>query len=84
MNKLEAVKLVARIVVGTGTTTVSNSIIKNNVDPANILQQVSVGVAAVVIGSMAAEATKSHTDAKIDEIAAALASLKKSDDPVTA
>lgn len=84
MTKLEAVKIVARIVVGAGTTTVTQSIIRNNVAPANLLQQVSVGVASVVIGSMAAEATKSHTDTKIDEIAEAFASIKKSDAPVNA
>ena len=68
MNKIDTFKLVARIIVGAGTTTVSNSIIKNNVQPANLIEQISVGVASVVIGSMASEATKSHTDAKIDAI----------------
>lgn len=83
MTKREIVKLVARIVVGAGTTTVTGSIIKNNVAPQNLLQQISVGAASVVIGSMASEATKAHTDAKIDEIAEAFASLKnKSDDSV--
>lgn len=66
MNKLTAFKLVARIVVGAGTTTVTNSIIRNNVDPKNLAEQISTAVASVVIGSMASEATKSHTDAKID------------------
>lgn len=68
MNKVAAVKLVARIVVGAGTTTISNSIIKNNVQPSNVVEQISTAVAAVVIGSMASEATKSHTDAKIDAV----------------
>ena len=68
MNKTAAFKLVTRIVVGAGTTTISNSIIRNNVSPDNIFQTVSVAVASVVIGSMASEATKSHTDAKIDEV----------------
>ena len=68
MNKIDTFKLVARIIVGAGTTTVSNSIIKNNVQPANLIEQISVGVASVVIGSMASEATKSHTDAKIDAV----------------
>lgn len=68
MNKLATFKLVARIIVGAGTTTVSNSIIKNNVQPNNVIEQISVGVASVVIGSMVSEATQSHTDAKIDSI----------------
>lgn len=66
MNKLAAFKLAARIVVGVGTTTISSSIIKNNVNPSNTIEQISVGVTSVVIGSMASEATKSHTEAKID------------------
>lgn len=72
MNKVKIAKTVARIVVGTGTTTVSNSIIRNNVEPRNIAEQICVGVASVVIGSMASEATKSHTDARIDELVEAL------------
>lgn len=67
MNKLTVFKTAARIIVGLGTTTISNSIIKNNVQPANMIQTISVGVTSVVIGSMASEATKSHTEAKIDE-----------------
>lgn len=68
MTKLEAFKLAARIVVGAGTTTISNSIIRNNVAPTNLLQQVSTGVASIVIGSMAAEATRSHADTQIDAL----------------
>lgn len=68
MNKLAAFKLAARIVVGAGTSTVSNSIIKNNVDPKNAFEAVSVGVASVVIGSMASEATKNHTERQIDAV----------------
>lgn len=66
MNKTQAFKFAARAIVGAGTTTISNSIIRNNVAPANLPQQISVGVAAVVIGSMASEATKKHTNDQID------------------
>lgn len=68
MTKIEIFKFAARLVVGVGTTTVSNSIIKNNVQPTTVIEQISVGVAGVVIGSMASEATKAHTDAKIDSL----------------
>lgn len=71
MNKLAAFKLVARVVVGAGTTTISSSIIRNNVEPANLIQQISTGVASLVIGSMAAEATRAHTDTQIDKIVTA-------------
>lgn len=79
MNKLAAFKIAARLVVGAGTTTVSNSIIKNNVNPTNVIEQISVGVASVVIGSMASEATKSHTSTKIDELAAAWNDMRSKD-----
>lgn len=83
MNKLDATKLVARLVVGIGTTTISNAIIKNNVVPANIFQRVSVPVASFIIGSMASEATRSHTDAQIDAFAKLLADARNTDDPIT-
>jgi hypothetical protein len=84
MNKTKAFKFVTRIVVGVGTTTVSNSIIRNNVTPSNPVEAVSVAVASLVIGSMASEATKSHTDNKIDEFLASWQKAKSTDDTVTA
>lgn len=84
MNKLATAKLVARVIVGAGTTTVTKSIIQNNVTPSNKIELISVAVASVVIGSMASEATKSHTDAKIDSFVAAWNNSKSTDDTVTA
>ena len=87
MNKLAATKLVVRLIVGSGTTTISNSIIRNNVAPTNLFQQVSVGIASVVIGSMVSEATKSHTDQQIDQIVEAWNKAKSSsnnEDPIPA
>lgn len=85
MNKLTAVKFVARLVVGAGTTTISKSIINNNVEPSNLVEQISTAVASVVIGSMAAEATKSHTERQIDQIADAFRRFKSPniEDPIT-
>lgn len=83
MTKLEAFKLAARIVVGAGTTTISNSIIRNNVNPSNLPEQISTAVASLVIGSMAAEATKSHTSAQIDNAVNAWNNLKSNEDPET-
>lgn len=68
MNKLHAFKFVTRLIVGAGTTTISNGIIRNNVTPSNKIEAISVGIASVVIGSMASEATKSHTDRQIDQV----------------
>jgi hypothetical protein len=82
MNKLATVKLVARFVVGSGTTTVTNSIIRNNVSPSNMIETISVGVASVVIGSMASEATRKHTDAQIDALAELFQKQPVIEDPV--
>lgn len=84
MNKITVLKFATRFVVGVGTTTISNSIIRNNVAPANLLQQVSVGLASVVIGSMAADATGAHTDAQIDHVVDAWNNAKNTDDPAIA
>lgn len=84
MSKIEIFKLAARIVVGAGTATVSNSIIRNNVAPTNLFQQISVGVASVTIGSMASEATKAHTDVKIDDLVDAWKNLSKTEETTSA
>lgn len=81
MTKFDIFKVAARTIVGIGTSTVTNSIIRNNVAPTNSLQAVSIGVTALVIGSMASEATKAHTDAKLDEFAAIWTKNKTTDDP---
>lgn len=81
MNKLDVVKLAARLVVGAGTTTVTNSIIRNNVTPTNLIEQISVGVTSVVIGSMASNATREYTVAQIDSFAAVWNDRTKSTEP---
>lgn len=85
MNKLSAVKLAARVIVGAGTTTISSSIIRNNVQPTTVIEQISTGVASVVIGSMASEATRAHAERRIDEVVDAWNSAKsKSTEPTEA
>lgn len=69
MNKLEIVKKATSFVVGSGTGTIAGSIIRNNVAPGNVYQKVSVLAASIVIGSMASEATRDHTEKQIDQIA---------------
>lgn len=69
MNKLDIAKLAISAVVGAGTTKIVVAIIKNNVQPDKITEKVAVASAAFVLGSMAADASKQYTDAKIDEIA---------------
>jgi hypothetical protein len=85
MNKLKVFKIAASIVVGSGTATISNNIIQNNVQPANMIQQISVGVASLVIGSMASEATRAHTDRQIDNFVEIWNRMSESkDSPATA
>jgi hypothetical protein len=84
MNKIATVKLIARVVVGAGTTTVTKSIIDNNVAPGNMFHRISVAAASVVIGSMASEATKSHTDARIDQVVEAFTAKTESTETTTA
>lgn len=70
MDKIEVTKKVISFAVGMGTGKIVNDIIKSNVTADKVIDQVTVVSAGVVIGSMAKDATKSYTDAKIDEIVA--------------
>lgn len=79
MNKITAIKFGARLIVGLGTTTISNSIIRNNVTPSNPLEQISTVVASFVIGSMASEATRAHTEEQIDKFVAAVRKNKSTE-----
>lgn len=69
MNKLELAKLAVSAIVGAGTTKIVVAIIKNNTDPEKITEKVAIAAAGFVLGSMAADASKKYTDAKIDEAA---------------
>jgi hypothetical protein len=70
VNKLDITKRVASTIVGLGTTKIVNDIVRNNTDTETTADKVKVTAGALVIGSMAADATSSYTDRKIDEIAA--------------
>ena len=70
MTKTHIAKLIARTIVGVGTTMTTASIIRNNTAPQNVAEQAAIASSSVVIGMMAADATQEYTDAKIDEIAA--------------
>lgn len=70
MDKLDLTKAAASFIVGAGTSKIAADIIKNNAVPTNLYSKVTVVSAGVVIGMMAADATKEYTTAKIDEAAA--------------
>lgn len=68
MTKIEFAKTAVSFVVGSGTSKIVVGIISNNVRADKVTDQVAITSAGVVIGMMAADATKKYTDAKIDEI----------------
>lgn len=68
MQKLDVFKYAARFVVGSGTMTISNAIIRNNVTADSMPQRISIAVASLVIASIASEATREHTDRRIDGV----------------
>lgn len=71
MKKLEFTKEAVSFVVGAGTTRIVTQVIKNNTDPATGPYTKATNFAgALVIGKMAADATKEYTNAKIDAAAA--------------
>ncbi len=67
-KKIEIAKRAASFVVGMGTAKIVNDIIENNTaDRESKTDKVAIKAGSVVIGSMAADATSSYTDRKIDE-----------------
>jgi large-conductance mechanosensitive channel len=67
MNKLAIAKMAVSAIVGAGTTKIVTAIVKNNIQPDKLIDKVTVVSGAFVLGSMAADASKKYTDAKIDE-----------------
>lgn len=70
MTKLELTKTVATFIVGVGTSKIVSGIVQHNTNPEKLSDQVSIAAASLVIGSMAADATRKYTDAGIDKVAA--------------
>ena len=66
MDKIQLAKTGANAVVGLGTTRIVTQVIKNNTNPQTMTDKVTMVAGAVVIGQMAADATKKYTSAKID------------------
>ena len=69
MTKLELFKNVVSTVVGLGASKIARDIIANNVEVDTTVDHITVTAGSFVIGAMAADATKKHTDRMIDEIA---------------
>lgn len=77
MNALDFAKSAASMIVGIGTSKIVHSIIDNNVETAKAIDTVTVAAGSLVLGSMAADATKKYLDAKIDGAAAWFHSIKE-------
>ena len=70
-------KYVVSTVVGIGTTKIVRTIINNNIEPETTKDQITVTTASVVIGMMAADATKSYTDSMIDQVTDAIHTFRE-------
>lgn len=68
MNKTDIAKKVTALVVGIGVSKVVTNVIKNNTSPEKVPDQVAIAIAGYVLASMAADATKVYTDAKIQSL----------------
>jgi len=68
-TKTEIAKTVVGFVVGVGASRIVKTIIDHNTDEEERLHnRAAVAAASMTAGFMAADAAKSYTDAKIDEI----------------
>lgn len=68
ISKTDIAKNVVGLIVGAGTAKITKRVISNNIEPEKKVDKVTVTAASLVIGSMASDATRKYTDAKIDEI----------------
>lgn len=68
MDSIVIAKKVTSLVVGVGVTKIVRAIIKNNVTPENVIDQVTITAAAMVLGGIVANVSQKYTDSKIDEL----------------
>lgn len=80
MKALEITKFAASAVVGVGTSKIVHSIIDNNTEAESAVDTVTIAAGSLVIGSMAADATKKYLDEKIDAVVAWYHSIKEKQD----
>lgn len=80
MKALEIAKFAASAVVGAGTSKIVHSIIDNNTEAEGAVDTVTIAAGSIVIGSMAADATKKYLDEKIDAAVAWYHSIKEKQD----
>ncbi len=67
MEPKKIVKIVARLAVGSGTNTIINAIIRNNVEPENTRDKIAVAAGSLAVSAMVADAAKKYTDEKVEQ-----------------
>jgi hypothetical protein len=71
MSKLQTAKNVTTVVTGIGASTIVAQAIKNNTQPTNLFQKVTMTLGAVAMTGIAADAASKYAGAKFDEFVAA-------------
>lgn len=61
-------KFAIDIVVGAGTAKIVRDVVTKNVEPETTAEKFAVGTASLAIGGAVADATKSYTDAFVDDV----------------
>lgn len=72
MTKLAIAKTAAKTVVGFSAAYIVHSIVKNNTNAENPIDQMKVVVGGFVLGAMVADVAARYTEAQIDSIVASV------------
>ena len=64
---INTIKKVISVAIGYSTNKVVLAVIESNIDPEKVKDKITVKTGTVVLGGMAAIASKEYTDKKIDE-----------------
>ena len=78
MNKLEIAKTAIGFVVGAGASKITHTIIANNVRPERVIDKITVTAGSIAVGMMVADASKSFTAKKIDDIVKSFREMQNS------
>lgn len=76
-DKIKFAKIVAKFIVGSGTSHIVASTVKNNVPMETAYHKVCVYSASTVIGAMASDATKKFTDRAVDDAVKVIDTIKE-------
>lgn len=80
---LPAAKLGVSLLAGIPVTKITNDIIRNNVTVLTKVDHIKVATGSVVIGAMVAQSVSRFTDNLVDEVAAAVKSVRNREETET-